>query len=39
LEQIVRGDVVVIPFSFSGLTQAKRRPALVLSALRGNDLI
>ena len=39
MEQFVRGDVVVIPFPFSDLTQAKRRPALVLSALPGNDLI
>jgi len=39
LERLVRGDVVVIPFPFSDLTRAKRRPALVLSALPGNDLI
>jgi len=39
LERLVRGDVVVIPFPFSDLTQAKRRPALVLSVLSGNDLI
>ena len=39
MEQFVRGDVVVIPFPFSDLTQAKRRPALVLSVLPGNDLI
>ncbi len=35
----VKGDVVVIPFPFSDLTQAKRRPALVLATLKGNDLI
>jgi mRNA interferase MazF len=39
LEGFVRGNVVVIPFPFSDLTQAKRRPALVLSVLPGNDLI
>jgi len=39
LERFVRGDVIVIPFPFSDLTQAKRRPALVLSVLPGNDLI
>ncbi len=39
MERFVRGDVVVIPFPFSDLTQAKRRPALVLSVLHGNDLI
>jgi hypothetical protein len=35
----VKGDVVVVPFPFSDLTQAKRRPALVLAALPGDDLI
>lgn len=35
----VKGDVVVIPFPFSDLSQAKRRPALVLAALTGDDLI
>lgn len=35
----VRGDVVVIPFPFSDLRQAKRRPALVLTQLDGDDLI
>jgi len=39
LEKFVKGDVVVVPFPFSDLTQAKRRPALVLSVLEGNDLI
>jgi len=35
----VRGDVVVIPFPFSDLTQAKRRPALVLATPNGDDVI
>jgi mRNA interferase MazF len=35
----VKGDVVVVPFPFSDLTQAKRRPALVLAELEGDDLI
>ena len=35
----VKGDVVVIPFPFSDLSQAKRRPALVLAVLTGDDLI
>jgi mRNA interferase MazF len=37
--KFVKGDVVVIPFPFSDLTQAKRRPALVVSVLKGDDLI
>ncbi len=35
----MKGDVVVVPFPFSDLTQAKRRPALVVSVLEGDDLI
>lgn len=39
MEKFVKGDVVVVPFPFSDLTQAKRRPALVISVLEGDDLI
>ncbi len=35
----MKGDVVVVPFPFSDLTEAKRRPALVVSVLEGDDLI
>ncbi|MBW4647570.1 MAG: type II toxin-antitoxin system PemK/MazF family toxin [Kastovskya adunca ATA6-11-RM4] len=35
----VKGDIVVVPFPFSDLTNAKRRPALVLAGLTKNDLI
>ena len=37
--QFVKGDVVVIPFPYSDLSQAKRRPALVVADLSGDDLI
>jgi mRNA interferase MazF len=37
--KFVKGDVVVVPFPFSDLTQAKRRPALIVSVLEGDDLI
>jgi mRNA interferase MazF len=37
--KFVKGDVVVIPFPFSDLTGAKRRPAFVISDLPGDDVI
>jgi mRNA interferase MazF len=37
--RFVKGDVVVIPFPFSDLSMSKRRPALVLAELSGDDLI
>jgi mRNA interferase MazF len=39
MERFVKGDVVVLPFPFSDLSETKRRPALVLVPLTGNDLI
>jgi len=35
--RFIKGDIVVVPFPFSDLTQAKRRPALVVSELHGDD--
>ncbi|MCL2593822.1 MAG: type II toxin-antitoxin system PemK/MazF family toxin [Defluviitaleaceae bacterium] len=37
--RFVKGDVVVLAFPFSDLSDSKRRPALVLSSLKGNDVI
>lgn len=37
--RFVRGDVVVIPFPFSDLSQSKRRPALVVAASGPGDFI
>jgi mRNA interferase MazF len=39
VERFIKGDVVVLPFPFSDLSEAKRRPALVLVPLVGDDLI
>ncbi|HBB17894.1 MAG TPA: growth inhibitor PemK [Syntrophus sp. (in: bacteria)] len=39
MAKFVKGDVVVIPFPFSNLSQSKKRPALILTVLQGNDLI
>lgn len=38
MAKFVKGDVVVVPFPFSDLSQSKRRPALVITSL-GDDLI
>jgi mRNA interferase MazF len=35
----MRGDVVVMPFPFSDLSQAKRRPALIVANVNGDDVI
>jgi mRNA interferase MazF len=39
MEKFVKGDVIVIPFPFSDLTATKKRPALVLADLKGDDII
>ena len=36
---LVKGDVVVAPFPFSDLRASKRRPALVVATLTGDDVI
>jgi mRNA interferase MazF len=35
----VKGDVVVVPFPFSNLAEAKRRPALLVAELERDDRI
>ncbi len=39
MARFVVGDVIVVTFPFSDLNQTKRRPALVVAALSGEDLI
>ena len=39
MEGLVKGDIVVLPFPYSDLTGAKRRPALVAAVLEGEDAI
>ena len=39
MERFVKGEVVVVLFPFSDLSEAKKRPALVLADLLGNGII
>lgn len=39
MEGLVKGDVVIVPFPFSDLSAVKRRPALVVAILPGDDAI
>ncbi|MCE5222567.1 type II toxin-antitoxin system PemK/MazF family toxin [bacterium] len=39
METFVRGDIVVIPFPFSDLSHAKRKPACVVRVLDHHELI
>lgn len=39
MERFMKGDVVVLPFPFSNLSAIKKRPALVVANLVGDDLI
>jgi mRNA interferase MazF len=37
MAKFVKGDVVVISFPFYDLSQSKRRPALIIAQLEGDD--
>jgi mRNA interferase MazF len=39
MERFIKRDIVVIPFPFSDLSGSKKRPALVLADLQGDDII
>ncbi len=39
METLVKGDVVVLQFPFSDLTASKKRPALIVANIIGDDII
>ena len=39
MERFIKGDIIVIPFPYSDLSISKKRPALVLADLKGDDII
>ena len=39
MERFIKGDIIVVPFPFSDLSSSKKRPALVLANIEGDDLI
>ena len=39
MEAFVKGDIVVMPFPFTDLSSTKKRPALIISTLLGDDLV
>ncbi len=39
MERFIAGDIVVVPFPFTDLSNSRRRPALVLANLEGDDIV
>lgn len=39
MERFIKGDIVVLAFPYYDLSASKKRPALVLADLRGEDII
>ena len=37
--RFIKGDVVVLPFPFTDLSHSKRRHALILSGIQGDDYV
>ena len=39
MERFVKGDIVVLPFPYTDLSSAKKRPALIVATLKGDNII
>jgi len=39
MERFVKGDVVVLPFPYTDFSGVKKRPAVVIATLRGQNVI
>jgi mRNA interferase MazF len=39
MERFIKGDVVVISFPYTNLSEVKKRPALVVATLKGDNII
>ncbi|MEK6817467.1 MAG: type II toxin-antitoxin system PemK/MazF family toxin [Nanoarchaeota archaeon] len=39
MERFVAGDIIVVSFPFSDLSLTRKRPALVLSDIEGDDIV
>jgi mRNA interferase MazF len=39
MERFIKGDIVVVAFPFSGMRDTKRRPAVIVAELEGNEVL
>ncbi len=39
MEKLVKGDVVVLPFPYTNFSSVKKRPAVVIATLKGQNVI
>src|SRR3989338_9648120 len=39
MERFVKGDVVVLPFPYTDFSSVKKRPAVVIATIKGNNVI
>lgn len=39
MEKLMKGNIIVLPFPFSDLSASKKRPALVVAILEGENII